>query len=134
MSPILSIATQMNAYVKSSLILMGTLVFNSTLTRVPRSAVQCPTLGKGGAFPTCMRVDHLRSRSGHFVLVVDTKCRLVVSFFSQPCFHAGIVRWLKPRRFLVSLKQRFLLKARMNRRFLAMLSMTSTAMTSVMRR
>ena len=84
MSPILSIATQMNSYVKSFLTLMGTLVFNSTLTHVPRSAVQSPTLGEGGTFPTYMQVELMRSRSGHFVLVVDTQCRLVVSFFTQP--------------------------------------------------
>ena len=134
MSHPLSMTTQVISHVKSILTLMRTLVIHTTLTRVPRSAIQCPTLGKGGAFPTCMRVDPLRSRSGHFVLVVDTKCRLVVSFFSQPCFHTGYVRWLKPRRFLRGSKPRFLLNVRMNIRFLVMLSLTSTAMTSVIRR
>ena len=70
----------------------------------------------------CMRVERMRSRSDHFVFVVDTKCRRVVSSVSQPCFHTGCVRWPPPRRFLTSPRQRFLLKARVSTRFLVKLT------------
>ena len=127
------ITTQMSSCVKSFLTLMRTLVFNPTLTHVPKSAVQSPTSGKGGTFPTCLQEELLRSRSGHFVHVVHTMCKLVVSAATPNSLLPWTICWCRPFYFLAGQAQRFLLRFHVNPRFLVMLSKTPTAMMSVMR-